>query len=70
MEESDLFPAIAIRGVNKIHYKYQLDLGNNSPVKKLMAGIKKNIWGVEEKSKIVKQKALFFPNQWWNIWTV
>lgn len=43
MEESDLFPAIAIRGVNKIHYKYQLDLGNNSPVKKLMAGIKKNI---------------------------
>lgn len=70
MEESDLFPAIAIGGVNKIHYKYQQDLGKSSPVKKLMAMIKKNIWGIEEKSKIVKQKVLFFPNQWWNIWTV
>lgn len=41
MEESYLFPAIAIRGVNKIHCKYQQDLGNNSPVKKLMAVIMK-----------------------------
>lgn len=70
MEESYLFPAIAIRGVNKIHCKYQQDLGNNSPVKKADGCDHENFWGTEEKSRIVKQKASFFPNQLWNIWTV